>query len=333
MSENRNKNQHRVRELVIPQKLQQEEIITSCKVDSKNIIIGLNHKYDKRTVISPIVKNSLPRTEILLEKELKRKGVSEDHIILIRNCIDMNYELIFDLQPVEGEGDEIEGSTNNTNSKSKSKIPTIQKYRNANLLAEAVIIGDKPFFAVATDNGETIRLEESILRGDGSSFLPPSMYLNTPYFFKSVTEFNRIIEQARHETIDSIYEKVKAQWKRYSSADDVEISLCAADIIFTYFQDSFGMTHYLFFVGAPDSGKSNRLTVIKILAYRNYTGVDITPANIYRFMGQFQEAVGTISEDEIDNLDGNPEKMKIYKSGYVSGFKVARNDDTDAGMI
>ena len=25
--------------------------------------------------------------------------------------------------------------------------------------------------------------------------------------------------------------------------------------------------------------------------------------------------------------------MKIYKSGYISGFKVARNEDTEAGMV
>lgn len=331
MPENKNQKRNWVRDLVIPEKLQEMEIIMSCKADSKSIIVGLNHKYDRRTVISPIVKDDLPKTEIRLENELERKGVSEDHIVLIRNMIDENYELIFDPPPVES--DEVGCTSSTSKPRSKAKIPTIQKYRIDELLAEAVMIGNQPFFAIATDNGQVIRLEKSIPLGDGSSLVPPSMYLNSPYVFKSDAEFDRIIDQARHETIDSIYKKVKRQWEIYSSADDIEISLCAADTIFTYFQDSFGMTHYLFFVGAPDSGKSNRLTVFKFLAYRNYTGIDITPANIYRFYGQYQEAQGTICEDEADNLDNNPEKLKIYKSGYIGGFKVARNDDTEAGMV
>ena len=107
--------------------------------------------------------------------------------------------------------------------------------------------------------------------------------------------------------------------------------MCSADTIFTYFQDSLGMTHYLFFVGSPDSGKSNRHLVFNFLAYRNFMSTDVTPSNIYRFLGSQQEGQGTICEDEADDLDESPEKMKIYKSGYTSGFKVARNDDSING--
>ena len=97
------------------------------------------------------------------------------------------------------------------------------------------------------------------------------------------------------------------------------------------FQDSLGMTHYLFFVGSPDSGKSNRLLVFNFLAYRNFMSTDVTPSNIYRFLGSQQEGQGTICEDEADDLDESPEKMKIYKSGYTAGFKVARNEDSING--
>jgi hypothetical protein len=91
------------------------------------------------------------------------------------------------------------------------------------------------------------------------------------------------------------------------------------------------MTHYLFFVGALDSGKSNRLMVFHFLAYRNFMSTDVTPSNIYRFFGSQQEGQGTICEDEADDLDESPEKMKIYKSGYTTGFKVARNEDNGVG--
>ena len=108
--------------------------------------------------------------------------------------------------------------------------------------------------------------------------------MNRPYVFKSKEEFDDLIENAKHETIDSLYDKVKKQWQKYDAADDLEISLCSADTIFTYFQDSLGMTHYLFFVGSPDSGKSNRLLVFNFLAYRNFMSTDVTPSNIYRFL-------------------------------------------------
>ena len=42
------------------------------------------------------------------------------------------------------------------------------------------------------------------------------------------------------------------------------------DTIFTYFQDKIGMTHYLFFVGGNDTGKSNNLTVFEYTGYRKF---------------------------------------------------------------
>ena len=50
---------------------------------------------------------------------------------------------------------------------------------------------------------------------------------------------------------------------------------------------------------------------------------DVTPSNIYRFLGSVQEGQGTICEDEADDLDESPEKM--------TGFKIARNEDSING--
>ena len=129
-------------------------------------------------------------------------------------------------------------------------------------------------------------------------------YLNKPYFFK-IDEVEQIIEQAKNETLDTLYKKVKSIWKKYVDADDFHISICAADTIFTYYQDRLGLVHYLFFVGGGSSGKSNRLEVFRFLAYRNWTSSDITPANIYQLLGSREEGMATICEDEADNLDLN----------------------------
>ena len=70
--------------------------------------------------------------------------------------------------------------------------------------------------------------------------------------------------------LDAIYASVKSIWKKYVDADDFHLSICAGSgIVFACFQDKIGLTHYLFFVGGNASGKSNNLTVLHFLAYRN----------------------------------------------------------------
>src|SRR4029079_4728962 len=104
-------------------------------------------------------------------------------------------------------------------------------------------------------------------------------------------------------------------WKKYFENNQETLTLCPADTIFTYFQDTMGMTHYLLFVGDNNSGKSNALRVFQNLGYRPLFEVGTTPANIYNFLGQFEEGQGILLEDELDNIEEDEDKMKIYKSG------------------
>jgi hypothetical protein len=142
----------------------------------------------------------------------------------------------------------------------------------------------------------------------------------------SKKDFESYVEKARGETLDSLYRKGKSIWLKYIDADDFHISICAADTIFTYYQDKIGLTHYLFFVGSPGSGKSNNLLVLKYLGYRTFASTDMTAANIYQFLGNGEEGQGTLCEDEADRIDEDRQKMAIYKNGYITGFPVARTD-------
>jgi hypothetical protein len=130
----------------------------------------------------------------------------------------------------------------------------------------------------------------------------------------------------------SLFNKVKNVWKKYFDIDEDSLILCSADTIFTYFQDRLGMTHYLLFVGDNNTGKSNGLTIFEQLAYRPLKDISISPANIYNFLGQFEEGQGIILEDEIDNIDEQDEKMRIYKAGYIKGAKVTRMYDSSSGI-
>jgi hypothetical protein len=56
------------------------------------------------------------------------------------------------------------------------------------------------------------------------------------------------------------------------------------------------------------------------------TSTGLSYANIYQFLGSGEEGIGTICEDEADNIDLDPEKMKIYKNGYTTGRPTTKTD-------
>ncbi|KAA2283745.1 hypothetical protein [Candidatus Nitrosocosmicus sp. SS] len=223
---------------------------------------------------------------------------------------------------------------NNTEDQSVGKRKFIfYKYSKDISLAESILIGGNLPLFLQISNGKAILRDNIDL--DRQLILPPDKteYLSKDYSFSSIDEINFYIKRASKETLDSLFVKTKNIWKKYFDTDKKTLDLCAADTIFTYFQDKLGMTHYLFFVGDNNTGKSNALSVLEQLAYRPLKDVNISPANIYNFLGQEEEGQGIILEDEIDDIEEQPEKMKIYKSGYTRGSKVTRMYDSSASGV
>jgi hypothetical protein len=171
-------------------------------------------------------------------------------------------------------------------------------------------------------------LQDSIQIDENTVMKPYELaaYVNKPYSFKSEQEFHEFVLKTKNENLDTMYKKVKSIWGKYIDADDFHISICAADTIFTYFQDKIGLTHYLFFVGGNNSGKSNNLVVMHFISYRNMMSSGMTAANVYQFLGSGEEGPGTICEDEADNIDQDFDKMKVYKNGYTTGIPYHRTD-------
>lgn len=204
-----------------------------------------------------------------------------------------------------------------------SKIAEYPEYK----LVESIIIASTPKFLIS--DGSKIEIKTSIELE--SKILKPfneNMYMNKTYSFESEEQVKEYIEKAKSETLDTLYRKVKTIWMKYIDADNFHISICSADTIFSYLQDRIGLTHYLFFVGSSNSGKSNNLTVFQYLAYRNMTMTGLSYANIYQFLGSGEEGIGTICEDEADTIDLDNEKMKIYKNGYTTGRPTSKIDLT-----
>jgi hypothetical protein len=227
----------------------------------------------------------------------------------------------------EGEGEK---------EKPKKEIFT-QRYTADGSIAEAVIVAGKPKFAITVpkvgypDQISSIALHDAIETDDIVIKPPdPLAYMNKPYVFQSEQEFNELVADVKTKDLDALYQKVKSIWSKYVDADDFHISICAADTIFTYFQDKIGLTHYLFFVGGNSSGKSNNLTVLHFLAYRNMMDSGMTAPNVYTYLGSGEEGISTICEDEADNIDEDREKMKVYNNGYTVG-KPYHRIDTSVG--
>ncbi len=220
-------------------------------------------------------------------------------------------------------------AVNTAKEEDNENIHYMQKYSDDTILAEAVLIAGVPMFIVSElQANETkititdcIDLEYKVIKP-----LKEFAYLNRPYSFASSDQINKLIERAKLESLATLYRKVKAICYKCIKEDHNHIHLLAADIIFTHFQDILGVTHYLFFVGGPDSGKSSNLSFIEILAYRNFLSIDITPANVYRFLGKYEEGQGTLSFDEANAIADNDPLMSIFKSGYTKGKKVPRVD-------
>jgi hypothetical protein len=196
-------------------------------------------------------------------------------------------------------------------------------------LYEAIVIDGVPIFARISSSSRVISLCTEIQIDEDNVILPLpiNVYASRPYEFDSEKEFRRIEHQVKsRENLDSLFQKVKAQWNLYIDNGKEHNIMCAGDTIFTYYQDKLGTTHYDFFVGDNGTGKTNNLHLFNLLAYRNVLSSEMTAPNIYQLLGNDKHGVVTICEDEADGIDEYRPKMKIYKDGATTSVHVFRTD-------
>jgi hypothetical protein len=222
---------------------------------------------------------------------------------------------------------------NSNNGNETDNQSYVIRYSSTDFLAEAVLIAGKPKFLVGKRNGDRVSIQNSI-SADGKILKPlrREAYLSKPYSFSSEQEVLEYLNEAKRFMLRDIYNLVKPICELFIVADSHHISLLTADITYTHYQDRLKLTHYLFFVGKPGSGKSNNLTLIQLLGYRTFMSTDMTSANIYQFLGSQEEAIGTLCIDEANSIDENKKIMEILKTGYVTGGRVVRTD-TNNGRV
>jgi hypothetical protein len=154
---------------------------------------------------------------------------------------------------------------------------------------------------------------------------------NTPiisYVFSDTEEISFFIEQAKRESIHSLYFKSKSIWKYFVVAKDNDtINLLAIDQVYSYFQDLFSTTHYVMITGSPGSGKGAILVTMKLLGYRVVLGSDMSGANLLDIFGSVESGQAVLAEDEFDDIDKDEIKKKLIKVGYDDEGLVPRNLD------
>ena len=220
-----------------------------------------------------------------------------------------------------------------TGKEKEKKEAYVQKFEYDGKIYEAVLVDQKPSFLHANNMDEQgqITISYIISLEKQNKILKPyeqDSYLSRPYGFVDERDVEYFKNEAKKHNLDSLYlNVVKPLWKKYIDADNLHLSLCAFDTISTYFQDRLGLTHYLFFVGNNNSGKSNNLYLLNYLAYRNIMSTDMTSANIFRSLGSLDEGQVTICEDELDDLEDDRDKKRIYVNGYCTGVPVFRTEE------
>jgi len=126
-----------------------------------------------------------------------------------------------------------------------------------------------------------------------------------------------------------LYEEVYGVFDKFLDLDRPNKHILAGFTFMTYRYHRLRTTPYIFLVGDVGSGKTRALTLLSYLAYRPFYGVDIPAADIYTILGD--GLAKTLLEDEIQGIDKDREKRKIYKGGYKRGVKVPRIAITPSG--
>ncbi len=224
-------------------------------------------------------------------------------------------------------GGDFNGSNNNKNKSKDKKIKEHYVYHygtGIQTLAEQIVLGNKSVFLQIDNKGKPVISPYLDLSQDQGIKVYPNedgisgvaSYI-TPIKFKDLNKIKNYIEQAEKETIESIFDKHLSLWKEFvATNDEYMITFLAIDSVYSHFQDLFEATHYDLIVGPAGSGKGVILITFKLLGYRVVLAGDLSGAGIIDLYGSAEKCQMTIAEDELDDIEYDPVKRKIYKIGY-----------------
>jgi hypothetical protein len=177
---------------------------------------------------------------------------------------------------------------------------------------EAIYDDGKPCFLVR--KGESFSIFES-LEINGQVFYPKEakQIPYEPYGYFAGAASNR----------DDLFWKVYQEISLFIDVEDIWKDILSACVLFSYHQEKLQTVPYIFLYGDNESGKSTVLQVLKFLCYRPMYGVTVPSADVYGYL-EDSDGIGCILEDEVQGIQKDTDKIKIYKAGYKQGAVVPR---------
>jgi len=198
------------------------------------------------------------------------------------------------------------------------------------LIFESVYYEEEPVYLTFKDNHFSVSYE---LEVDDVIFLPlkREMFPYRPYKLDEdrLKEINKGGFAER-----KAYQSLYREFDQFLDLEDEYKTLETIQVMETYNQHKLRTTSYLYHFGDNNSGKTFVLDLLNYLAYRPLKSISLPPADVYTFLGYHDEGIGTILEDEAENLSKPryEEKMKIYRAGYKKGAVVPRIEFSRTGV-
>jgi len=184
-------------------------------------------------------------------------------------------------------------------------------------LYEAIYDNDTPAFLVLSDGKFSILTEVH----EGNIVIKPPTKEECPYppyrYYSGDIDVSELAREVHNE------------FKAFADAEESYKQRWTTETFLTYVQHKLSTMPYEFLVGMGDAGKTAVLNVMSILMYRAMCGTSFPGADIYSYLAIHNP--GTILEDEIQGIEKDREKLKIYNTGYKDGARVPRIFDSPNG--
>ena len=189
---------------------------------------------------------------------------------------------------------------------------------------EAVTYNEMPFFLLRDSKRGVFSLQKELQEGR-KLYLPRSGTDEIPYLpYEFKEDFGRKTLNGGPPSKGELFDRTRAELTTFLDYDSIWYDVYAAEILLTYQQEKLTTVPYQFIVGDNEVGKTTVQNLFGVLSYRPMVSVGNPVADIYTYLEATSDVIPTIIEDEIQGIDEDTEKVKIFKSGYKKGAKVAR---------
>ena len=307
----------------------------ALKIEDKTIAL-YNNGHCIRSDIYPEWNKTVKRFDEKLDKEAPEmdKLAKQD----IKHCMSKSYDAFSPFMNGAEEKKKKSGSESSTESVAVVRVMKYTANKEAPQLWEAVRIKGSYCFVSYDSTTNTVLTKDKIEDydcGSGKTLEPSDDADPEPFSFRDKAELESKIEFVRKgKHVGYLFRKVKYFVKCFYDTDiEAYTDLIAADIVFTYFQDRIGKTHYILVWGDPDTGKGAILECFNQLGYRGVSVTNDTAATIYRSLGSLEKGQVIMIIDEANKLEDDLFLLNVLKVGYKGNTKVRRVMDAQSSQF